>query len=111
MKLLESADDWLKWLFGEGGWTLVDREHVVVDAVIKALPEDCADTLSSQLKHPFFMERIGGDGRMNHLFFDDVQNVPPIDRPEFAGIAAMTVPDQGLGRAINDRLNRAAAPR
>jgi L-threonylcarbamoyladenylate synthase len=34
-----------------------------------------------------------------------------LDRPEFAGIAAMTVPDQGLGRAINDRLNRAAAPR
>ncbi len=27
------------------------------------------------------------------------------------GIAAMTVPDHGLGRAINDRLQRAAAPR
>lgn len=32
-----------------------------------------------------------------------------LDRREFTGIAAMTVPDRGLGRAINDRLRRAAA--
>jgi L-threonylcarbamoyladenylate synthase len=34
-----------------------------------------------------------------------------LDRPPYTGIAAMTVPDKGLGRAINDRLRRAAAPR
>lgn len=34
-----------------------------------------------------------------------------LDRPEFAGIAVMPVPEQGLGVAINDRLRRAAAPR
>ncbi len=34
-----------------------------------------------------------------------------LDRPDHAGIAAMAVLDQGLGRAINDRLRRAAAPR
>lgn len=34
-----------------------------------------------------------------------------LDRPEHAGIAAMAVPDDGLGEAINDRLRRAAAPR
>jgi L-threonylcarbamoyladenylate synthase len=34
-----------------------------------------------------------------------------LDRPEFAGIAVMPIPDDGLGRAINDRLRRAAAPR
>jgi L-threonylcarbamoyladenylate synthase len=34
-----------------------------------------------------------------------------LDRLEFAGIAVMPVPDTGLGRAINDRLRRAAAPR
>jgi len=34
-----------------------------------------------------------------------------LDRPEFTGIAAMPIPEQGLGRAINDRLRRAAAPR
>jgi len=31
-----------------------------------------------------------------------------LDRPEFAGIAVMPIPEQGLGRAINDRLRRAA---
>lgn len=34
-----------------------------------------------------------------------------LDRPDFVGIAAMPIPKQGLGRAINDRLRRAAAPR
>src|SRR5437763_3278930 len=32
-----------------------------------------------------------------------------LDRPEFTGIAAMPIPERGLGRAINDRLRRAAA--
>jgi L-threonylcarbamoyladenylate synthase len=32
-----------------------------------------------------------------------------LDRPRLAGIAVMPVPDHGLGRAINDRLRRAAA--
>jgi L-threonylcarbamoyladenylate synthase len=31
-----------------------------------------------------------------------------IDRPLFAGIAVMPIPERGLGRAINDRLRRAA---
>jgi L-threonylcarbamoyladenylate synthase len=34
-----------------------------------------------------------------------------LDRPIFAGIAVMPIPEHGLGRAINDRLRRAAAPR
>jgi L-threonylcarbamoyladenylate synthase len=34
-----------------------------------------------------------------------------LDRPEFNGIAVMPIPEEGLGRAINDRLKRAAAPR
>ena len=34
-----------------------------------------------------------------------------LDRPGLSGIAAMTVPERGLGAAINDRLRRAAAPR
>jgi L-threonylcarbamoyladenylate synthase len=31
-----------------------------------------------------------------------------LDRPEFTGIAVMAIPERGLGRAINDRLRRAA---
>jgi L-threonylcarbamoyladenylate synthase len=34
-----------------------------------------------------------------------------VDRPRFTGIAVMPIPERGLGRAINDRLRRAAAPR
>jgi L-threonylcarbamoyladenylate synthase len=34
-----------------------------------------------------------------------------LDRPSFAGIAVMPIPEHGLGRAINDRLRRATAPR
>jgi L-threonylcarbamoyladenylate synthase len=34
-----------------------------------------------------------------------------VDRPPFSGIAVMPIPERGLGRAINDRLRRAAAPR
>jgi L-threonylcarbamoyladenylate synthase len=34
-----------------------------------------------------------------------------LDRPSFSGIAVMPIPECGLGRAINDRLRRAAAPR
>jgi L-threonylcarbamoyladenylate synthase len=34
-----------------------------------------------------------------------------LDRPPFAGIAVMPIPEHGLGRAINDRLRRGAAPR
>jgi L-threonylcarbamoyladenylate synthase len=34
-----------------------------------------------------------------------------LDRPPLTGIAVMPIPEHGLGRAINDRLRRAAAPR
>ncbi len=34
-----------------------------------------------------------------------------LDNPAFTGIAAMPIPERGLGSAINDRLRRAAGPR
>jgi L-threonylcarbamoyladenylate synthase len=34
-----------------------------------------------------------------------------LDRPEFTAIAVAPIPARGIGRAINDRLRRAAAPR
>ena len=34
-----------------------------------------------------------------------------LDRPDFTAIAVMPIPETGLGRAINDRLRRAATPR
>ena len=32
-----------------------------------------------------------------------------VDQPQFSGVAVMPIPEHGLGRAINDRLRRAAA--
>src|SRR3546814_11611345 len=34
-----------------------------------------------------------------------------LDRPDFVVIAVAPIPEQGLARALNDRLRRAAAPR
>jgi L-threonylcarbamoyladenylate synthase len=34
-----------------------------------------------------------------------------LDAPKWSGIAVAPIPEEGLGRAINDRLRRAAAPR
>ena len=34
-----------------------------------------------------------------------------LDDPKFRQIAVMSMPDSGVGQAINDRLRRAAAPR
>ncbi|MGY8961887.1 MAG: Sua5 family C-terminal domain-containing protein, partial [Alphaproteobacteria bacterium] len=34
-----------------------------------------------------------------------------MDDGRFTGIAVAPIPEQGLGRAINDRLRRAAAPK
>jgi hypothetical protein len=34
-----------------------------------------------------------------------------LDPPPFAGSAVMLIPERELGRVINDRLRRAAAPR
>jgi L-threonylcarbamoyladenylate synthase len=39
------------------------------------------------------------------------QMLQALDRPEFTAIAVAPIPRHGLGRAINDRLTRAAAPR
>ena len=33
-----------------------------------------------------------------------------LDRPRFRAIAVLPIPERGLGRAINDRLRRAACP-
>ena len=34
-----------------------------------------------------------------------------MDRPEFSAIAVASIPNDGIGQAINDRLKRATAPR
>ena len=41
----------------------------------------------------------------------EIAPIPDLDASGAASIAAMPIPEQGLGEAINDRLRRAAAPR
>ena len=62
---------------------------------------------------------VGGAVRFQLSDAEDVQEAASrlfeglrwLDRGGLRGIAAGPVPDRGLGRAINDRLQRAAAPR
>jgi len=53
-----------------------------------------------------FLSRSGDLAEAAANFFAMLRR---LDRPEFSGIAVMPIPERGLGRAINDRLRRAAA--
>ena len=55
-----------------------------------------------------FLSRSGDLGEAAANLFAMLRR---LDRAEFSGIAVMPIPELGLGRAINDRLRRAAAPR
>jgi len=55
-----------------------------------------------------FLSRSGDLGEAAANLFAMLRR---LDRPEFTEIAVMAIPEFGLGRAINDRLRRAAAPR
>jgi L-threonylcarbamoyladenylate synthase len=63
-------------------------------------PPDATETLN-----------LSPRGNLNEAAANLFAMMRRLDRPEFTGIAVMPVPDTGLGRAINDRLRRAAAPR
>ncbi len=54
---------------------------------------------------------LSPDGNLTEAAANLFAMLRDLDRPEYTGIAAATVPDVGLGRAINDRLRRGAAPR
>ena len=65
-----------------------------------ALPSGAAETLS-----------LSESGDLVEAAANLFAALRALDRPQFAGIAVMPIPDHGLGLAINDRLRRAAAPR
>jgi L-threonylcarbamoyladenylate synthase len=54
---------------------------------------------------------LSGSGDLDEAAANLFAMLRRLDRPPFAGIAVMPIPERGLGRAINDRLRRAAAPR
>jgi len=55
------------------------------------------------------VENLSPDGDLVEAAANLFAMLRALDRPGLAGIAVMPVPDRGLGRAINDRLRRAAA--
>lgn len=55
-----------------------------------------------------FLSRTGDLGEAAANLFSMLRR---LDRPKFTAIAVMPIPEDGLGRAINDRLRRAAALR
>jgi L-threonylcarbamoyladenylate synthase len=63
------------------------------------------------LGNPAVERNLSPDGDLAEAATNLFAMMRELDRPAYTGIAAMPVPDVGLGRAINDRLRRAAAPR
>ena len=51
---------------------------------------------------------LSRNGDLNEAAANLFAMLRQLDRPEFAAIAVMPIPERGLGRAINDRLKRAA---
>ena len=60
---------------------------------------------------PATMENLSPSGDLVEAAANLFSMLRALDRPGLAGIAVMPIPDRGLGRAINDRLRRAAAAR
>ncbi len=54
---------------------------------------------------------LSPSGDLNEAAANLFAMLQALDRPEFTAIAVAPIPANGLGRAINDRLRRAAAPR
>jgi L-threonylcarbamoyladenylate synthase len=57
------------------------------------------------------MENLSAAGDLLEAAANLFAMLRALDRSGASGIAAMPIPEHGLGRAINDRLRRAAAPR
>ena len=81
---------------------------------------DAVDVLSSEALLAFGPRPPVGAARMRNLseggdLIEAAANLfamlRELDEPKLTAIAVMPIPDHGLGRAINDRLRRAAAPR
>jgi L-threonylcarbamoyladenylate synthase len=55
------------------------------------------------------VENLSPSGDLTEAAANLFSMLRALDRPDLAGIAVMPIPERGLGRAINDRLRRAAA--
>ncbi len=61
--------------------------------------------------HPAAMLNLSVTGNLDEAAANLFTMLQALDRQEFSAIAIAPIPARGIGRAINDRLRRAAAPR
>ncbi len=61
-----------------------------------------ADLPDDQLRH------LSKEGDLHEAASNLFAMMRALDKPEFKGIAVMSIPETGIGVAINDRLRRAA---
>lgn len=73
----------LKWLFREGSWSLLRHEQLIIEAAIDSLAFEHSAQIRKQLAMWFFVDRIGGDGRINDIWFDDIDPEHRLSDPSF----------------------------
>lgn len=83
------------------------REVAADEALLAFGPEPLPDSLQGAAK----TLNLSAQGDLTEAAANLFAMLRALDDPAFRGIAAMAVPRDGLGAAINDRLARAAAPR
>jgi hypothetical protein len=86
IKLLRRIPHLLTYLTGGGSWGLYPYESKIIEAVIDYLDNDIRQSVEAQLKQNFFLERIGGGGRINVFRFYDFNKALKIPYPEFSDL-------------------------
>ena len=84
-----------------------DREEV---AALRAIVEGTARHTGEAFFRSL-VRNLSASGDLEEAAANLFAMLRELDRPDFARIAVMRIPESGLGVAINDRLRRAAAPR
>lgn len=69
--------------FSRGSWNLQPHEAQLIQAVRAELDTGQKDILDRQLSKRFFVDRIGGDGRVNVIHFDDLDASCLYEDPAF----------------------------
>ena len=77
---------------------------------VSAAPGEALLAFGPEVPPAKVMCNLSATGDLNEAAANLFAMLRELDRPDISGIAVMPVPMTGLGIAINDRLNRAAAP-
>ena len=78
----EKIADYERFLFGQGSWTLLPHEQIVLDAGLTLLSEQDKNSVSRQLEQQFFFDRMT-EGRINVFRFYDANPSLKLSDPDF----------------------------